>query len=161
VLKSLTRAEYSPQMIGHYALASEQYCHFTSPIRRYADLTIHRLLDRYIQARDTKTRSRKLLQEAILQGSPSYEQLQEIGKRISFTERRSADAESELRAVKILELLQDRIGEEFQGVVTSVTKFGIFIQLADYLIDGLVRYEDLGGDWWDVDDRAGVVRGRN
>lgn len=161
VLKSLTRAEYSPQIIGHYALASEQYCHFTSPIRRYADLTIHRLIDRYIQARDTRTRDRKQLREAIMEGSPTYEELQEIGKRISFTERRSADAESELRTVKILELMQDRVGEEFQGVVTSVTKFGIFIQLAEYLIDGLVRYEDLGGDWWDVDDRAGVVRGRS
>ncbi len=160
VLKSLTRAEYSPQMIGHYALASEQYCHFTSPIRRYADLTVHRLIEKYIQARDTQSRSRKQLREAVLEGSPTYEELLELGTRLSFTERRSSDAESELRTVKILELLERRIGDEFYGVVTSITKFGIFIQLEEYLIDGLIRYEDLGGDWWDVDDRMGVVRGR-
>lgn len=160
VLKSLTRAVYSPERIGHYALASEQYCHFTSPIRRYADLTIHRLLEKYLQARETAGRNRKALQAAVLDQSPTYEELVELGKRISMTERRSDDAESELRTVKLLELLEKRIGDEFHGVVTSITRFGIFIQLAEYLIDGLVRYEDMEGDYWEADEKAGIVRGR-
>jgi ribonuclease R len=165
VLKSLSRAEYSPEQIGHYALASENYCHFTSPIRRYADLTIHRLLDRYFETSGDATGaakprgSRKRVQidpDSI----PSYDDLVELGKHISFTERRSQDAERELRQVKILELLKDQIGAEFDGVVTGITNFGIFIQLRRYLIEGLIRYEDLMDDWWDVDEKAGVVRGR-
>src|SRR5688572_23099706 len=167
ILKSLTRAEYSPESVGHYALASEHYCHFTSPIRRYADLTIHRLLDEYFEARGdsqssgAKGRAKGGRKSKIeLTNVPSYDDLVQTGKHISFTERRSEDAERELRRVKILELMQDHIGEEFLGVVTGITNFGIFIQLSTYLIDGLIRYEDLMDDWWDVDERAGVVRGQ-
>lgn len=156
VLKSLSRAEYSPQSVGHYALASEHYCHFTSPIRRYADLTIHRLLDSYLQARQKRTGKRKLQLDHVV----PFDQLVELGKRLSMTERRADEAENELRRVKILELLQSRIGDEFHGVVTGITKFGIFIQLQEYLIDGLIRYEDLMDDYWEVDERAGLVRGR-
>jgi ribonuclease R len=161
VLRSLTRAEYSPEPIGHYALASEQYCHFTSPIRRYADLTVHRQVEAYLIARDRYAKDRKKRAQHVQEESPSYDQLAELGKRISYTERRSADAENELRTVKLLELLSDRIGDEFHAVVTGVTKFGVFMQLKEYLIDGLVRYEDMPGDWWEVDERSGVVRGRN
>ncbi|MDP9174409.1 MAG: ribonuclease R [Planctomycetota bacterium] len=161
VLKSLTRAEYSPKIIGHYALASEHYCHFTSPIRRYADLTIHRLLDAYFEARDLAggtggKRTRKVKLENV----PTFDELVELGKNISFTERRAEDAERELRQVKILELLSHKIGEDFRGVITGITNFGIFVQLTDWLIDGLIRYEDLMDDWWDVDERAGAVRGQ-
>jgi len=159
VLKSLSRAEYSPEVVGHYALASEHYCHFTSPIRRYADLMVHRLLDAYIKARDTGQGSPRRKKKVELDGVIPYEKLVEIGRHISFTERRADDAERELRQVKILELLKDRVGEEFMGVVTGITNFGIFVQIRDYLIDGLIRYEDLMDDWWDVDQRSGIVRG--
>jgi ribonuclease R len=174
ILKSLTRAEYSPEEIGHYALASEDYCHFTSPIRRYADLTIHRLLDAYFDATGhqfsgggnsrsgySKGRARGGRKtKVVLEDVPTYDSLVELGKHISFTERRSEDAEKELRQVKILELLKDQIGEEFNGVITGITNFGLFVQIQDYLIDGLIRYEDLLDDWWDVDERGGVVRGQ-
>jgi len=165
VLKSLTRAEYSPEPVGHYALASEKYCHFTSPIRRYADLTIHRLLDAYFEARalsgpgrtGAKRRPRvEMDREAI----PSYDQLVELGRQISFTERRADDAERELRQVKILTLLKDHLGDVFSGVVSGITNFGIFVQLGTWLIDGLIRYEDLMDDWWDVDERSGSVHGQ-
>lgn len=86
VLKSLTRAEYSPKTIGHYALASEHYCHFTSPIRRYADLTIHRLLDHYITS-SGGTGGRKA-KHVNFDDAPTNDQLVELGKQISFTERR-------------------------------------------------------------------------
>jgi len=159
VLKSLARAEYSPEPVGHYALASEQYCHFTSPIRRYADLTVHRLLDEYLAAREMlggkKARRGIRLERAI-----PYDELVELGRHISFTERRADDAESELRQVKILELLKERVGDHFEGVVTGITNFGIYVQLREYLIEGLIRYEDLMDDWWDVDERSGIVRGQ-
>jgi ribonuclease R len=162
VLKSLTRAEYSPKPIGHYALASEFYGHFTSPIRRYADLTIHRLLDRYFEAREKPEHAggKKRKKKIVLHDVPSFDQLIELGKHLGFTERRGDDAERELRQVKLLELLKNHVGEEFPGTVTGITNFGIFIQLQTYLIDGLIRYENLLDDWWDVDDRHGVVRGQ-
>ncbi len=164
VLKSLSRAEYSPQPLGHYALASEHYCHYTSPIRRYADLTIHRLLDSYFKARDAggqgkKSGSAKHKKIEIPDAMP-YDDLIALGRQLSYTERRADDAERDLRQVKILELLKDKIGDVFSGVVTGITGFGIFIQLQAYLADGLIRYEDLMDDWWDVDERSGVVRGQ-
>jgi ribonuclease R len=161
VLKSLTRAEYSPEPVGHFALASEYYCHFTSPIRRYADLTVHRLLDLYLSARQSHTKTaRHKLGAAFIDSAPAREDLVELGRHLSFTERRSEDAEHELRKVKLLTLLQNHIGDEFAGVVTGITNFGIFIQLRTYLIDGLIRYENLMDDWWDVDERGGTVRGQ-
>src|SRR5439155_13436606 len=156
VLKSLTRAEYSPKRIGHYALASEHYCHFTSPIRRYADLTIHRLLDEYFRVRGDGGKVRKKEMENFIE----MDDLAQLGKHISFTERRAEDAERELRQVKILTLLQKHIGEDFTAVVTGITNFGIFLQVQAYLIDGLIRYEELMDDWWDVEERSGVVRGQ-
>ncbi len=182
VLKSLTRAEYSPQSVGHYALASRHYCHFTSPIRWYADLTIHRLLDQYISSSKTSRKAKRPQSAAHSSPAPSTlgegwgggpvenrrrekppltdADLRELGKHLSFTERRADDAERELRTVKVLELLSTRVGEDFPGVVTGITNFGIFVQLTDWLIDGLIRYEDLMDDWWSVDERAGQVRGR-
>jgi ribonuclease R len=160
VLKSLTRAEYSPEVQGHFALASQHYAHFTSPIRRYADLTIHRLLDSYLEARENANRAggrkkRKLEMANVV----PYDELVELGRHISFTERRAEDAERELRQVKILTLLKGHLGEEYMGVVTGIANFGIFIQLNTWLADGLIRYEDLMDDWWDVDTRSGVIRG--
>jgi ribonuclease R len=155
VLKSLTRAEYSPKPIGHYALASQHYGHFTSPIRRYADLTIHRLLDLYLQSAPNRKTKR-----ADFSAAPSLDDLTELGRHLSFTERRADDAERELRQVKVLELLEKQIGEEFPGVVTGIANFGIFVQLTTWLIDGLIRYEDLMDDWWDVDEKSGAIRGQ-
>ncbi len=163
VLKSLTRAEYSPQRIGHFALASKHYCHFTSPIRRYADLTIHRLLDAYFQAGGGLTPAGgagRPARKVVLENVPTYDELVEWGRHLSFNERRADDAERELRKIKLLELLQQRVGEEFQAVVTGIANFGIFAQIRQYLIDGLIRYEDLMDDWWDVDARSGRIRGQ-
>ena len=160
ILKSLTRAEYSPEPVGHYALASEQYCHFTSPIRRYADLTVHRLLDAYFEAGGGATRGGRRKVKIDPETVPSFDDLVALGRHLSFTERRADDAERELRQVKILELLQKRIGEEFSGVVTGITNFGIFVQMQPFLIDGLIRYEDLMDDWWDVDEKSGQIRGQ-
>ena len=153
VLKSLTRAEYSPQAVGHYALASEQYCHFTSPIRRYADLTVHRLLDEYLRQGAQSRRSK-----VKFEGTPTEADLIELGKHLSVTERRAEGAERELRQIKVLTLLQGHVGEVFDGVVSGIANFGLFIQLRTWLIDGLIRYEHLLDDWWDVNEKAGYVQ---
>jgi ribonuclease R len=155
VLRSLSRAEYSPQVVGHFALASEHYCHFTSPIRRYADLTIHRLLDEYLRTALGGAKKKTKLEDFIPAGP-----LAEIGKHLSYTERRADDAERELRQVKVLEVLVKHVGEDFTGVVTGIANFGLFVQLQKYLIDGLVRYEDLLDDWWQVEEKSGFIRGQ-
>jgi len=163
VLRSLTRAEYSPKAIGHFALASTHYGHFTSPIRRYADLTIHRLLDSYFDSIDVDYRDgvpKRHKPKRKMENVPDFEQATATGKHISYTERRSEDAERELRQVKLLELMSKHVGEQFTGVVTGVTGFGLFIQLESYLVEGLIRYTQLMDDWWDVDEKAGMIRGQ-
>ncbi len=163
ILRSLTRAEYSPKPIGHFALASTHYAHFTSPIRRYADLTIHRLMDAFFEAAGddhTKGPIGKPKGKVQLRDVPSMDDAVTTGKHISYTERRSQDAERELRQIKLLELMQNHIGEQFTGVVTGVTNFGLFIQLQTFLIEGLIRYTNLLDDWWDVDEKAGMIKGQ-
>jgi ribonuclease R len=148
VLKTFERAEYSPMNVGHYALASDHYCHFTSPIRRYADLTVHRLLGAHVRGR---------LDPA---AAPSLSDLVKLGEHCTAAERRSDDAQDELREVLLLQMLAKRVGETFDGVVTGVTNFGMFVQLRRFLIEGLIRMEDLGDDWWEVNARNGLVRGQ-
>ena len=150
VLRSLEKAEYSPRNIGHFALASQKYCHFTSPIRRYADLLVHRVLEKYLQ---------KELSSASSKQMPSDQDLPGIGKHISFTERRAEDAERELRTVLILQMLSKRIGEELDCVVTGLTSFGVFAQLRKFGIEGLIRTEDLGPDIWKYNAKAQCIVG--
>ena len=149
ILRTFQMAEYSPRKIGHFALASQSYCHFTSPIRRYPDLTVHRLVAE--------------LCRGTLDDRPPEDMtaLNELGAACSAAARRAEGAERELRDVLILEFLIGKVGEEFDGVITGVTNFGLFVQLPRYLIEGLVRMPDLGDDWWEVDAKKGEVRGEN
>jgi ribonuclease R len=151
VLRSLEKAEYSPKPVGHFALASEDYAHFTSPIRRYPDLTVHRMLDAYHAGRLETKKDRK--------GAVDAERLGVIASHCSFTERRSEDAEREIKKVLLLLYLEDKIGEEFEGTVTGVANVGVFVQLDALLIDGLIRFADLPDDWWELDERSGVLVG--
>jgi len=134
VLRSFEKAQYAPLHIGHFALASTHYCHFTSPIRRYADLLVHRVLESYLQ-KD-------------LDSSPHEQDLAEIGKHITFTEQRAEDAERELKTVLILQMLSSHIGDELDCVVTGLTSFGVFVQSRKFGIEGLIRMDDLGPDVW-------------
>ncbi len=133
VLRSLEKAVYSPRNVGHYALASRHYCHFTSPIRRYADLLVHRLLDNYLDGK----------------GMPKGQEqnLAEVGRHITFTEQRAEDAEEELKTVLILQMLSEHIGEELDGVVTGLANFGVFVQSKKFGIEGLISTEQLGSRW--------------
>jgi ribonuclease R len=145
VLRSFEKAQYAPLHIGHFALASTHYCHFTSPIRRYADLLVHRLLGYYLQNR--------------LDLAKQGLDLTEIGKHITFTEQRAEDAERELQAVLILQMLSNRIGDELDGVVTGLTSFGVFVQSRKFGIEGLITIGDLGGDVWKYNQKAQCVMG--
>ena len=154
VLRTLSKAEYSPAPIGHFALASDAYSHFTSPIRRYADLLTHRLLQDYLHATDNGQKPPKGEKEMKLLGrrladAPSYiaqEDLVVIGRHISDTEVNAADAERELRSFLVLQLLSNKVGEVFDGVVTGLNPRGLFIQIDKYLADGFIKVEDLPGD---------------
>ncbi|UCC28981.1 MAG: RNB domain-containing ribonuclease, partial [Phycisphaerales bacterium] len=146
------QAEYAPTLVGHYALASEHYCHFTSPIRRYPDLTIHRLIDLYVK--DT------FKKPAGVQRVPGEKELAELGSLCSANEQRAEAAERELKLVLVLRLLEKHLGGKFDGVVTGVANVGVFVQLERYLVEGLLRFEHLLDDWWELDSTHGCVVGQ-
>jgi len=150
ILRSLQRAEYAPLHIGHFALASTHYCHFTSPIRRYADLLVHRLLQCYIEERLNQIG----LEEALPEG-----QLSEMGEHITFTEQQATDAERELKTVLILQMLSSRVGSEMDCVVSGLTNFGVFVQCTKFGIEGLIEFGDLGFDEWKYNERQQAVVG--
>ena len=147
VLRMLQQAAYSPMQIEHFALASPHYCHFTSPIRRYPDLTVHRLIRDYCRGE--------------LPAAPAdVAEWTQLGEHCSTAERRAEAAGMELREVLVLQMLATRVGEEFDGVITGVANFGLFVQSSRFGIEGLVRMKDLGDDWWDVKARYGQIRGQ-
>jgi ribonuclease R len=138
VLRAMQQAAYDPECRGHYALGSTHYTHFTSPIRRYPDLLVHRQLKKLL-AREATSEAENLLLERRL---PS------IAEHCSFTERRAERAERQLLQWKLVRLLAGRIGDKFQGRVTGVQPFGLFVQLSDYFVDGLVPIRSMADDYY-------------
>jgi len=145
LLRSLKQAIYSPQDEGHYALASDQYCHFTSPIRRYPDLVIHRLLDQWLQ------RGRV--------GSDATE-LAALGEHCSKMERRAETAERELIKVKLLTYLSERMGLEMDAIITGVADYGFFAQSETLPVEGLVHVSTLDEDYYYYEDSTHSLIGR-
>ncbi len=151
VLRALSPAEYLPAHMGHFALASEAYAHFTSPIRRYADLTVHRAIAAYLsltrngQEPPRKPNQKKALgrELARLPACPAEETLLEIAHKCTRREENSEEAERELRNLLVLELMEQHIGDVFDGVVTGAANAGVFVQLNKYLVEGLIRLADL------------------
>jgi ribonuclease R len=145
VLKSFQQAEYSPMTVGHFALASEHYCHFTSPIRRYPDLTVHRLVRKVVRGEEFDP--------------PDPAELIELGEHCSTADRRAEAAGNDLKDVLVLQLLETKVGDVYDGVITGVTSFGAFIRIRKFGIEGLIRMADLGDDWWEVAATKGEIRG--
>jgi ribonuclease R len=131
MLRSLKQARYSAENRGHFALAASSYTHFTSPIRRYPDLIVHRLLDASFSG------TKDLI---------SPERLETIAHDCSETERRAADAERELVEWKKARFMESRVGDQFRGLITSTTRFGFFVELEDLFVEGLVPIDTLPGD---------------
>ena len=145
LLRTMMRAEYAVENLGHYGLASDRYLHFTSPIRRYPDLQVHRLA------------------KAALRDEPSPEDataLQRIASDCSERERRAAQCEYDVLDVMRAYFLQDRIGEEFDGVVSGVIEDGFFVELLDVYVEGMVRVEDLDDDHYRFLPEPRVLLGR-
>jgi ribonuclease R len=148
LLRSMKAAEYSATVEGHYALAVENYCHFTSPIRRYPDLTVHRILDDIFAGR------KKTL-------GLSESDAVRLGVHCSTTERRAATAERELTRVKLLMFLEKKSGEILDAVITGIEKFGIFCRCQQYPVDGFVHIRKLGnGEYLDYDRPTMTITGR-
>ena len=144
LLRSMSQAVYSADNIGHFGLALEEYAHFTSPIRRYPDLTLHRSI-KYLLAK--KKGSKRKTTDT---GGYHYqlEEMDVFGAHCSSTERRADDATREVADWLKCEYMQDHVGEEFDGVISSVTGFGFFVRLNDLFIDGLVHISGLANDYY-------------
>ena len=144
LLRSMSQAVYSADNIGHFGLALEEYAHFTSPIRRYPDLTLHRGI-KYLLAKQ-KGSKRKTTDT----GGYHYQldEMDVFGAHCSSTERRADDATREVADWLKCEYMQDHVGEEFEGVISSVTGFGFFVRLNDLFIDGLVHISGLANDYY-------------
>ncbi|MGE3758285.1 MAG: ribonuclease R, partial [Pseudobdellovibrionaceae bacterium] len=138
-LRSMAQAKYSKENIGHFGLGFEDYTHFTSPIRRYPDLIVHRILKNLVMPNS----GYRLMSE---------DDLGTAGVMLSGTEQRSVKAERQFVAIKKARLMSNHLGEEFDGVVSSVTKFGIFVLLRTFEVDGLVRSENMGKGEMEFDE---------
>lgn len=148
MLRSMQQAKYDPQNAGHFGLSADFYTHFTSPIRRYPDLIVHRLIRTYlIEAKtDEKTRAEW------------SEKLPEITRHSSEMERRAEDAERETDEMKKVQFMEDKVGEQFDGIISGVTNFGLFVELPN-TIEGLVHVSYLTDDYYHYDEKQYAMIG--
>ena len=173
VLRCMMRAEYGPEHVGHFALASEHYTHFTSPIRRYPDFVVHRGLKAAIAACEAqkkpvsfglgKEKPADIKKIGTLVRAdkrvPDEQGMSEIGVHCSLTERNSAEAERELRKFLVLQFLSEKIGEKYEATVTGAMSAGAFFQVDQFLVDGMVACESLPGNGrWRHDPRTNTLQ---
>lgn len=147
-LRSLTQARYQPENVGHFGLASVAYCHFTSPIRRYADLLVHRSL---------KAKLGIISKNEI----KNPEELTRIGTQLNKLEREALECEREMTKRLGCLAMKDRIGETIKGTISGVTDFGLFVEFDDVPAEGLIRINELGNDWYNFDQKAQMLIGEH
>ncbi|MBI5190996.1 MAG: ribonuclease R, partial [Nitrospirae bacterium] len=149
ILRSMKLAKYSPENKGHFGLASRCYCHFTSPIRRYPDLTVHRAVKELLKAGEMSA-TRKSSLAASLPG---------LGQHTSFMEREAEQAERQVVELKKLQFMVSKVGAEFDGFITGMTAFGFFVELEEYFVEGLVRLTSLYDDYYTYEEKAHALKG--
>ena len=151
MLRAMKQAVYTEENRGHYALAARFYTHFTSPIRRYPDLVVHRLLRELRQSGPPNDAEKKSQERALV----------EIAEHSSFTERRSDEAERELVRWKKVRFMADKVGDVFHGIVTGVTGFGFYVELIEYFVEGLVHISTLADDYYHYNEDTHSLRGQS
>ena len=154
MLRSLKQARYATNNVGHFALAADTYTHFTSPIRRYPDLVVHRLLREALDADRSRDR------QGAVATTLTEPELSAIATECSHTERRAAEAERELVEWKKVRFMADRVGEDFDALVISTAKYGIFVELTELFIEGLVPIDTLPGDEYTYRENVRKVVGK-
>jgi ribonuclease R len=150
MLRTMQKARYDPANMGHFGLAAASYTHFTSPIRRYPDLVVHRTLREARHGLMTPDRREAL-----------DEDLPDIARHTSERERRADDAERELVQWKKVRFMADKVGDEFEGYVTGVSAFGLFIELIEHFVEGLVHVSTMADDYYRFVERAHLLKGEN
>ena len=165
LVRSMLQAVYQPDNIGHFGLGFEAYTHFTSPIRRYPDLLVHRALRYLIRSGKNKTQIRQIKGAVKLTRKEGYpyqaSDMQHFGENCSMTERRADAASYDVQDWLKCEYVKDRVGEEFRGTVSSVTGFGLFVQLSDIYVEGLVHITALKNDYYQFDPVRQMLRGEH
>ena len=151
ILRTMKVARYENENKGHFGIASEYYCHFTSPIRRYPDLFIHRVISEYLKNNNEISDDRK---EELKIYSEKY------AKSSTETEKVAQKVEWDSIDMKIAEYMKDKIGEKYDGIVSNITSFGIFVQLEN-TVEGLIRFEDLGDDYYIYDEDNKIMLAKN
>jgi len=149
MLRTMQKARYDPSNLGHFGLAAGSYTHFTSPIRRYPDLIVHRTLRESRQGMSAERREEL------------NEELPEMARHTSERERRADDAERELVQWKKVRFMADKVGDEFDGYITGVTAFGLFIELIEHFVEGMVHVSTMADDYYRFVERAHILRGEN
>ncbi len=150
MLRTMQKARYDTQNLGHFGLAADNYTHFTSPIRRYPDLVVHRTLreQRHASASEEKLGERE-------------EELPEQARHCSDMERRADEAERELMQWKKVRFMADKVGDEFDGYIMGVAPFGLFVELVDHFVEGLVHISSMADDYYRFVDRGHELHGEN
>jgi len=150
MLRTMQKARYAPENLGHFGLAAASYTHFTSPIRRYPDLVVHRTLRAARHAAITPELREELVEE-----------LPETARHTSEMERRADDAERELVQWKKVKFMADKVGDEFEGYVVGVASFGLFVELVEHFVEGLVHVSTMADDYYRFIESGHLLRGEN
>jgi ribonuclease R len=156
LLRSMQQAIYSPDNVGHFGLAYEAYAHFTSPIRRYPDLLVHRVI-KAVLAR--KTYLPAFGAEGLDTHADVLDRWRRVGDHCSAAERRADDASRDVEAWLKCQFMKGHVGEEFRGVVTGVTSFGLFVTLESLYVEGLIHVSELGAEYFQHNEIAHELRG--